>query len=87
MIDDEQAKKDWMVALGMEDDDNDSEFEIGKEFKVDEEATNNDDEEALSFDEGKRSAIAEELELKAVLGDCKEKVAILFSSTQLESLK
>ena len=53
MMDNKQAEKDWMKALGMKDDDNCSEYDGKKESVGDEETTNDDDDEALSVYGGK----------------------------------
>ena len=79
MMEDEMAEKGWMKTLGIEDDDDGSEYDV-EEIFVGDEVEMNEHDEALSVDEGKASGICEELGLETVLGEYDDKT-IFFPST------
>ena len=87
MMEGEMAKKYWMGALEMEDDGDGSEYDVDEVSVGNEVEMYKHDDEALSVDKGKASGVCEELELEAVLGEYDTEAKILFSLTQLDTLK
>ena len=87
MKDDEMAEKDWIKAVGIEDDDDGSEYDVGEILVGDEVEMNEHEDETSTVDEGKAIGICQELELETMLEEYDGEVKILFSLTKLDILK
>ena len=88
MKDDDLAEKAWMEALGMEEEDEGSEYDHdGRSETYNVKGSEDDEDGSMMMDDGSGLKMTQELELEAVLGEYDDEAKILFSSTQLDILK